>query len=565
MALRTLMIQAKRCPDSRFSGFLDSQVARGALSKGRSSSHALQPLCRRSAAIQTMACLYPVWNFAPTRLNVADDPTRDAPIRCPLPSSLLQVPGIDFLELHSVGLRRSYANWIRLTLLLAHCTSVEASPLVWTSAPPISSWIFSFIFSLWTSLLCCALSVLAALSFLGGLVLVASLTFGFLGQRRRKLGVLWALTYVVFGPPLISAMEPMSAAEKKRAGLRAATTLVASRTVKAETRLGRQKLLEKFSLWLYDFHKVSLSTLLAGKPADPEEICKWLVLYGQDMFSAGKSYTAFSETINAVAVSRPLIRKQLTPAWDLAFAWLCDEPHAHHPALPLSVMLAMLSTCLLWGWPLEAGVIALTWNGILRIGETLQAQRKDLILPSESMPGVDFLLLNIKTPKTRGRSAKHQSARVDPKDMIELITGVFGGLNSEEKLWPLSAATLRKRFNLLLAAIGLPDSVPGAGRGFDLGSLLPGGATHLLLQTEDPELCRRRGRWLSSRVMEIYLQEVIATTYIQKIHPTTKQKVVQLASAFPKLLRFSLQFLATAIPPKVWPMMFQTQGIEELG
>lgn len=51
----------------------------------------------------------------------------------------------------------------------------------------------------------------------------------------------------------------------------------------------------------------------------------------------------------------------------------------------------------------------------------------------------------------------------------------------------------------------------GEMRGFDLASLRPGGAT-LLLRTEDLELIRRRGRWLSSRVMEIYLQEVMATT-----------------------------------------------------
>ena len=185
-------------------------------------------------------------------------------------------------------------------------------------------------------------------------------------------------------------MEPTSAAERERASFRAATTLVASRTVRPETRQGRQKLLEKFSVWLSRFHGVALFELLSQKPADPEEICKWLVMYGQDMFSAGKSYAAYSETVNAVSAYRPLIKKQLAPAWDLAFAWLADEPHAHHPALPLSVLLAMLSTCILWGWPLEAGILALTWNGILRIGETLQAQRKDLILPDESMPGVEF-------------------------------------------------------------------------------------------------------------------------------------------------------------------------------
>ena len=64
-------------------------------------------------------------------------------------------------------------------------------------------------------------------------------------------------------------------------------------------------------------------------------------------------------------------------------------------------------------------------------------------------------------PKTRGRSAKHQSARVDPRDMIDLITAAFGQLAPEAKLWPWSAATLRKRFNLLLSAIGLPSGVNG--------------------------------------------------------------------------------------------------------
>ena len=37
-----------------------------------------------------------------------------------------------------------------------------------------------------------------------------------------------------------------------------------------------------------------------------------------------------------------MIRKQLVGAWDLAFAWQADEPGEHHPALPLSILLAML-------------------------------------------------------------------------------------------------------------------------------------------------------------------------------------------------------------------------------
>jgi hypothetical protein len=63
------------------------------------------------------------------------------------------------------------------------------------------------------------------------------------------------------------------------------------------------------------------------------------------------------------------LKRQLTGAWDLAFAWLIDEPHQHHPALPVRTMLSLVGIALMWGWPVEAAIIALTWTGALRIGE----------------------------------------------------------------------------------------------------------------------------------------------------------------------------------------------------
>ena len=139
--------------------------------------------------------------------------------------------------------------------------------------------------------------------------------------------------------------------------------------------------------------------LLTAKPPDAEEICKWLISYGQEMYLSGKAYGKFAETINAVSAARPVVRKQLAGAWDPAFAWLTDEPSEHHPALPLSILLAMLALAFMWGWPLEAAVLSLTWCGICRIGEVLIAQRCDLILPCDSAPGVTFGLLRIKPLK----------------------------------------------------------------------------------------------------------------------------------------------------------------------
>ncbi len=571
MAVRILKHQCVVEPESRILGFLDPQVALQALAKGRSSSWSLSPSCRRAAALQITGGLYPGWNFAPTRLNPADDPTRDAAIRSPCWHSIKLGRSLDFTQLHSTPLPRPYANWIRLLILVSSFNFVDGfsldfgsslsgltlSFLDWLIRVPDAylSFVFraldfsgfaAFDFSI------CHLSL--AMLCWAWLVLVASVVS--LRNTTPKVSRIFPLVWLVLlcGSSAY-AMEPNSAAERQRPPARSSTVLIPTRTVRQETRLGREKLLRTFGQWLAANHNVVLENLLSEKPADPEEICKCLVLFGQEMFISGKTYGSSSETINAIGAARPLIRKQLAPAWDLAFAWLADEPHQHHPALPLSVVLAVLTTCLWWGWPLEAAIFALAWNGILRIGEVLMSLRKDLVLPEDSMPGVNFVLLRIRAPKTRGRAAKHQAARVDPIDMIQLISGVFGDLPPDRPLWPYSAATLRKRFTAVLQSLGLPESVKGS-RGFDLGSFRPGGATHLLLTTEDPELCRRRGRWLSTRVMEIYLQEVLATTFVQKLDPSLRSNIYERSAVFPRVLQIALSFLANGIPCKVWPRLF---------
>ena len=76
----------------------------------------------------------------------------------------------------------------------------------------------------------------------------------------------------------------------------------------------------------------------------------------------------------------------------------------------------------------------LTWAGILRIGESLQACRRDLVLPDDAAPGTSHALLRIKEPKTRGKHARHQAARIDPSDIVQLLEIAFKKLSDEEKL-----------------------------------------------------------------------------------------------------------------------------------
>lgn len=206
-------------------------------------------------------------------------------------------------------------------------------------------------------------------------------------------------------------IAPETLVEEGRAFRRKDVNLAADRVVRHQTRENRGRLLLQLRSWLEVEQGASWDSVFEKKPLDAEEICKWLVRYGRELFAAGNSYSRYSETINAIRSSRPIVKRHLTEAWDLAFAWLQDEPHQHHPALPLSILISVVTVCLLWGWPVEGAIFAMTWNGLLRIGEVLDACRKDLILPSDSDPGQSHVSLRIREPKTRGRGARHQSAR----------------------------------------------------------------------------------------------------------------------------------------------------------
>lgn len=210
------------------------------------------------------------------------------------------------------------------------------------------------------------------------------------------------------------------------------------RAVLPQTRSRRDQLLTLFDRWLCENLRitVTLEAFLEPRHLDHEAISDALVAYGREMYLSGKSYSRFSETINAVTARRPQLRRNLASARDLAFNWVVDEPHEHHAALPLSLMLAAVSLSLLWGWLMEAAAIALAWVGVLHIGEVFAARREDLVLPSDAAPGFGAALLKIRLPKTRGRAAGHQSSRIDPEDIVSLLACAYEDLAPGEILWP---------------------------------------------------------------------------------------------------------------------------------
>ena len=189
---------------------------------------------------------------------------------------------------------------------------------------------------------------------------------------------------------------------------------------------------------------------------------------------------------------------------------------------------------MLWGWIKEVAIIAMTWTGVPRMGESLAACRSDLVLPEDAAPGTQSALLKVRLPKTRGRAARYQSTRIDPIDVVQLLIIAFSRPFESERLWPGSPSMLRRRFAVPLSALGLVNSA-GAPH-CALSSLKPGGATFWLWATEDAEFVRPKGRWLSTRVLEIYLQEASVMTYQDKLLIESKSRIESLRSSFPEIL-----------------------------
>jgi hypothetical protein len=84
-------------------------------------------------------------------------------------------------------------------------------------------------------------------------------------------------------------MEPKTTLERERAGRRGAINFIATRVARSDTLQKRNVLLADFRVWLHETHGIILSVLLTAKPPDPEEICRLIVMYGQEMFAAGKA------------------------------------------------------------------------------------------------------------------------------------------------------------------------------------------------------------------------------------------------------------------------------------
>ena len=617
--LKLVMHLAKEASHTRVVALTDSLVVRGAVSKGRTSSKGLGAVLRKICSCVTAAGIYLTVPFVPTRLNVADDPTREVSLREPAGE---RVPA-NTEELFEMAcfppMRRWAANWTRLVLVLLgpsvlvfrdrskfrqarlgesritkrwHERQFEFdSTLGFPGEGPAEPWeevrnrrwyvgflfgIFGFA-CLWiftghrTHLLASTLPLSLLFSSLSpAFCLCASSLCGRQGSgnlARRS----WILLLVSSAQAM--PMFPRNSGDTARASARALREQpTVTRPVLPVTLALREKNQAVFSTWLAE-NEIDFDLMLQRHHECIDEINMVLVRFGKALYAAGRPYNHYLETINLVVSRKPLLRRMLQMAWDYAFSWVKQEPSAHHVAMPFQVLLGCISVAILWGWDKVAGALALMWGALLRAGEFLAAFRSQLSLLRDAQFSVNFALVSIPEPKTRLTAARHQVAKLDIPDLIGVVDMAFGSLKPEQKLWQGSGQTLRNRLKQILCALHLPVTKTLQLKPLDLGSLRSGGATWLISTTEQSDLVMRRGRWLNAKTMSIYLQGSMAVLYLQKVPPCAKERVLLFAAHFPKLLTRATGFQKAKVPTSLWNNILQLENdstcqqrwMEELG
>ena len=81
-----------------------------------------------------------------------------------------------------------------------------------------------------------------------------------------------------------------------------------------------------------------------------------------------------------------------------------------------------------------------------------------------------------------------------------------------------------------------------------------------MLVGDNVDMIRRRGRWVSIKVMEIYVQEVSAIQLIPNLPGNVKKQITDGAAIFPWILAQAQILDRISIPLSAWPIIFRGEA-----
>ena len=276
------------------------------------------------------------------------------------------------------------------------------------------------------------------------------------------------------------------------------------------------------------------STLEAVLRLPARSVSSLLAKFGQALYDAGYARYWLTLAILAVADEDRSLRRELSAAWEVDWAWRALTPAHSHVPMPLELLLALVALALLWRWHGVATLLLLGFSAALRRGEIHPLSPQHVLLPH--MLGVfseDFFMVRIFNPKMRRLAARMEHARVEEP-------GLFAWLQAILQVWPGASPFFvgpPHRLSAVLESLLAFFQVPMVdGVGITWASLRPGRATQLYMKGEPLQRIQWLCRWSASRTLDIYVQEVACLSVLRHVPPAARERVRLFASLVEPLL-----------------------------
>ncbi|CAE7196758.1 unnamed protein product [Symbiodinium sp. CCMP2592] len=263
----------------------------------------------------------------------------------------------------------------------------------------------------------------------------------------------------------------------------------------------------------------------------------------------------------ALRLSGPLLRG----TWAALRGWRTLLPV--NPRIPMSkyIMQAVLVTFLATGFREEGRAREQWWSafigtwlsfeGLLRPGEMDKLFVGDITFPEGDWPASEQvgMVLCLRTPKTK-RVWRTQFVLLKDEQLIAWMRWWCSGRPAHRRVLRTGRRDWAKRLSLALSRLDLAD------RGFTLGSLRGGGATHLFRVTENIARVQYHGRWSRQETVKAYLQEGLSTQTLTTASALARQRL-QLAHQSWELLRAPPpRELAAALEEEDWELVDSSPG-----
>ena len=309
--------------------------------------------------------------------------------------------------------------------------------------------------------------------------------------------------------------------------LRTRERLDAARLTSA-TRLARHDLYETFVLWMAS--AVKGCDVLSMVRTSPCILCEWVEEFVVQCYLAGWSRTKAAEMVLSIQDTHGTLRNNLGGAWKILRSWTLSEPGQLHPPVPWPLFQAMVVTALAWNWEDVATVLLLAFYALLRPIEYLKVCTSDIVLP-ESHGGGAVVFVGIPVHKTMRRGPRRTHVRIDDPLIVSYLAARTRKLGPLVPFFSGSAHTWRRRFGTLVEAL------TGKRQTILPSSLRPGAATYFFeAWGENLPRLQWRGRWASAKMLEHYVQELVAHQVLRPVSQDRQQKIVEVSALFARIL-----------------------------